>query len=557
MFKKKVKHDKKENNENNENNNSSIALIFLILFSQGIKEEMINNMEINVLIDEIINSKFIKMINILFKNLEALNFLFSITSQDCRNILELAGEVHGGNNQNFLSIEELLPVEKLVESLEYIDNEIKNNKNQNEDEIIINNILNQIEEEDFEKYLNKYQQYKEFFSENLDKTKFTAEIIQKILNKSEILILNSNEQNFKAYYKNEKVKDKELYKELDYDYMIYLRDRALTRNKINDSLLDKRDEFTKKLKEEEQIISENNEIYIEIVHQINELIILFNKISQKGFLYYFKKNEIKNNIKNNEEKDIFSDFKNIEKINDILLLKIKIKIEKGNESYKISFFLNGEEYKNYYEINETIKKIFENIENIQRNAYFEKKYVNFIHGKQFQLFLNYFLNENKNQNLKYFLSYFTNKEKVDINKFDYQNKELNIKKDFIYNFYNNFIDQCEIFLKSIINNNELSLKSIYEQNKIKKEFKDINGIYLNGSSNLEDEIVYFYKYLTNNTPLASTLLLCKKDTTSEEIISFVNRAILSPYHILFCLARTDYLSEEKKKYYFRNNNGIN
>ena len=95
-----------------------------------------------------------------------------------------------------------------MESFEYIKNKIKNNKNKNEEEIIINNVLNQIEEEDLEKYLNKYQQYKEFFSENLDKKKFTAETIQKILNKSEFLILNSNDNNFKAFYKNEDNKRK-------------------------------------------------------------------------------------------------------------------------------------------------------------------------------------------------------------------------------------------------------------------------------------------------------------------------------------------------------------
>ena len=550
-FKKRIKQDKNNKQENNDNNNSSLLFIISLLSSEGINEEMINNKEINALIEAIIKSKFIKIMNILFKNVEALDFLFSITSQDCRNILELAGEVHGGNNQNFLSIEELLPVEKLVESLEYIDNEIKNNKNKNEDEIIIKNTLNQIEEEDLEKFINKYQQYIEFFNENLNKTKFTAEIIQKILSQSEILILNSNEHYFIAYYKDENGKDEKLYKEFNYDDMIELRDRALTRNKINDSLLDKQDEFTKNLKEEEQIISENNNIYIEIVHKINELIKLLNKISQKGFIYYFENKEIKNNnnINNDNEKDkkdIFSDFKNFEKINDVLLLRIKIKIQKGNESYKILFSLNGEEYNNYEEIKETINKIDENIENIQRNAYLKKKYVNFIHGKQFQLFLNYFLNNKKNQNLNYFLSYFVNKEKVDINIFDYKNKEFNIKTNFIHNFYQNFIEQCEIFLESIIKDNELSLKDIYNQNKIIEKFKELNGIYLNGSSNLENEIIYFYKYLTNNTPLASTLLLCKKDTTSEEIISFLNRAILTPHHILFCLARTDYLSEEKK-----------
>ena len=229
-------------------------------------------------------------------------------------------------------------------------------------------------------------------------------------------------------------------------------------------------------------------------------------------------------------------------------MKIKIKIEKGNDYYKPLFLLNDDEYQNYYEINNAIKNIYENIENVQSNAYLKKKYINFIHGKQFQLFLDYFMNKKKNENLNYFLSYFTNKEEFNINDFDYQNQELNIKKDFILNFYQNFIDHCELFLDILLKDNKLSLEDIYGRNKIKEDFKENTGIYLNGSSNLETDIIYFYKYFTNNVPLANTLLLCKKDTTSEEILSFLYRAILCPYKIFFCLGRADYLSEEKKNF---------
>ena len=71
------------------------------LSSLGIKEEIIYK-NINNIINEIMNNKFIKILNLLYKNSEAINFLFSITSQDCRNIQELAGEVHGGNILIFL-----------------------------------------------------------------------------------------------------------------------------------------------------------------------------------------------------------------------------------------------------------------------------------------------------------------------------------------------------------------------------------------------------------------------------------------------------------------------
>ena len=303
---------------------------------------MIFNFHENYLISHLENEKVFKIINLFSQKLEALDFILSTTSQDCRNLQELAGEVHGGNNQNFVSIEDLLTVEIIVENFETILNEIngekKNNKkiiidnlknrfeeeeidnfkNESEDDlkngseeedidmfenrfkvdnfknkpvkklnsdseneyeveadiddsenssekeeidkvknkpdeeeeknylkkrfeekiidktlnepndeekndskseskeeeidglknrfeevdinkIIFDNLKNQFEEEEIKKFIDKYQQFKEFFSENLDKSKFTAEVIQKILNKSEFLIINSNINNFNAF----------------------------------------------------------------------------------------------------------------------------------------------------------------------------------------------------------------------------------------------------------------------------------------------------------------------------------------------------------------------
>ena len=81
---------------------------------------------------------------------------------------------------------------------------------------------------------------------------------------------------------------------------------------------------------------------------------------------------------------------------------------------------------------------------------------------------------------------------------------------------------------------------------MKKEFKRYIGVYINGCFNLEKEIIQYYIFFTNNLPLSSTLLICNESTTSEEIISFLYRAILCEQHICFCIARAEYLSEENK-----------
>ena len=131
--------------------------------------------EIKIIIKEIEEINLIKIVKKLLENEEAFNFLLSISSQDCRNLQELAGEVHGGNNQNFLSIEELINIEKIVEAFEIIKNTIENVKDKNlGDKEIIKTINEQIYFEELIKYIEKYPQYKEFFLENLDKSTFTT-----------------------------------------------------------------------------------------------------------------------------------------------------------------------------------------------------------------------------------------------------------------------------------------------------------------------------------------------------------------------------------------------
>ena len=548
----KMKSKKKKKKDDNKNEIIDIIIeikSFLSLFD--ITEDTVNKSikenKIDDLIEKIKNHKIISIINKLNENIPAFEFLLSVTSQDCRNIQELAGEVHGGNNQNFLSIEELLSFEKIVESFEEIDLEDKNDNDNGKE--FVHKLIEEIEEEELKKYYEKYQQYKEFFTENLDKNKFTSEIIQKILNKSEILLLNSDINFFKAYYQDDdnNIIGKQNCKEFDYNYMIYLRDRALTKYKINDSLLnnnEKNSEFNNNLRKEEKKIIENNKIFISYVSQINKLLSLLDKIKRKG-LYFLNNIEYCLN-------DITSYFTKIEKLKSILLIKIKIKIQKINDnlneenSYEIKFYLDRAKKNDYNEIFKIINNIYEKIEIIEKNSYFKKKYINFIYGRQFYLFFDFFFNKNLNENLKYFLSYFVNKEDIIINDFEYKDSNFNVIEDSNLGFYQNFIDNCELFLNKTMDDNGTSLENMYSKNKMKEDFNNYNGIYINSCINLENEIIQWFKYFTNNTPLACTLLLCKQETNVDEIISFLYRAILCEYNICFCLAKTEFLSKDKK-----------
>ena len=205
--------------------------------------------------------------------------------------------------------------------------------------------------------------------------------------------------------------------------------------------------------------------------------------------------------------------------------------------------------KNFEEIYNLIDEIYNNIKIILYKAYYNKRYINFIYGKKFNLFFDYFINRKKNINLEFFLYYFTNNSNIQSTDHKCNNLILNLNKDpkieFIQ-FYQNLIEQIEIFLNNILIRNKLNINNIYEQNYIKKEFRKYFGIYLTNCSNLEIEIIQYYKYFTNNVPLANTLLLCNEITTSEEIISFLYRTILCKQNILFCLGRFECLSKDKK-----------
>jgi hypothetical protein len=149
--------DKSNESKNKSNNNIKV------------KKIKISNQNIKYLLDKkepINNPNYSNTTNISNKKNQKIDFQSSYKSQISNNI----NEVESKNRP---------------QSQRENKKEINNNKNKNEDEIIIINIINQLDEEDLEKYLNKYQQYNEFFSENLYKKKFTAEVIQKILIKNE------------------------------------------------------------------------------------------------------------------------------------------------------------------------------------------------------------------------------------------------------------------------------------------------------------------------------------------------------------------------------------
>ena len=279
--------------------------IFLDSLDINKKEIGFNNLKyMEKLLYDIKQKKIIKIFNDLSKKTEGLKFLLSISTRDCINMQEFAGEVFGGNNQQFLSLEDLRVIEKLVEIFERIKNYNIVNHNNIEKNIIsyLSKELDK-EENNLIRYLNNYKQYQQFFNENLSKNKYILQTIENILYKSEFILLNNENLFFSGYYFFDDVK-----KYINYDFLLELRDRAIS-NRYKK--IDYNQKYKVALgKEEEKQIEIINYI-IEYIHQINELIKLIKKINKKGLIYRYKnkeditKNIIKEDIAKKSKKKIY------------------------------------------------------------------------------------------------------------------------------------------------------------------------------------------------------------------------------------------------------------
>ena len=176
--------------------------------------------------------------------------------------------------------------------------------------------------------------------------------------------------------------------------------------------------------------------------------------------------------------------------------------------------------------------------------YEENKIIRLIHGKQLNLLYNY-------------IRYKENKDSVDdlfrliskgrINASyppEYQNYSDNLFEDMIKNVsdymflvfqvngINNWYD--------VLNENEIRIND--------NQGKKYEGIYLyiSPNNNIEKEILNFYRKMAN-LPLYTTILLCNKYTTEEEIKSFLYRSILCEKNILFMIVNSNHLEPTKRK----------
>ena len=98
--------------------------------------------------------------------------------------------------------------------------------------------------------------------------------------------------------------------------------------------------------------------------------------------------------------------------------------------------------------------------------------------------------------------------------------------------------------------NNISIDQIYEKSIIKPliEFNKFRGLFIYKCINIIKDLFQVYKYLTGNYPVCQNFLICNNETSINEIISFLYRAILCNYHSCYIIGGIHNLNAENKNY---------
>ena len=251
-------------------------------------------------------------------------------------------------------------------------------------------------------------------------------------------------------------------------------------------------------------------------------------------------------------KDLISDIEEIYEKIKILRTKgcyipVDIKIE--IEFPEFHCFVDGRPYDK-----EEIKKFLFNVridfEKTLNQKYNDEKYLRFLYGKLFRKiqlhnsgFIEIF------EIIRYILNITDNSKKI-LDVKDYAQEHTSSGNYYI--FYsddnNNMLKNISGYIISLFDKNKLDLGKHYNKMLIKEENK-YKGFYFKEckKTSMEEYIIYlFYEKLGNEIlPISQNILICSKETSTEEIQSFLYRAILCDYNTLFIFEIIESLSESQ------------
>jgi hypothetical protein len=223
-----------------------------------------------------------------------------------------------------------------------------------------------------------------------------------------------------------------------------------------------------------------------------------------------------------------------------LPIKICIKVNKDN----ISYFLEDKEVKV-----KTIKEFLLKVKNLyipQLNSIYKLiANLRFLYGKQFRSMMKHI---EKSYNLDSFLRYILNIKDNDIVIIE-GDKGINRKaKDYISLpeiYSQNSFEAISNYITDLFKKNNKPMETHY--NNIKIAPVDVyKGIYLqkcDKDNPMENFIINLFWDKLTELPIAQNILITSKETSIEEIQSFLHRAILCNYNTLFVVEINESFSE--------------
>jgi len=441
---------------------------------------------------------------------EIIQFLLNKNYEDCRLLQEIANN----NDNSFLTTADIIDFEKCVEFMNKIGSleEIKNMTDCDLVQKTISLTENYIELEIYlNNFIEHFEQIKKLIKKEFDKSESSNKIIENFCHYSCFKLSNKEKNYFEGKIDNE---------EINLNSLLELRDRVLISKSLKETIN----------KIEIENMTKKYKFLIKLVCEMVKLYDLLNDIYRIGYTEEICIEIKVNNCSYNFKLISNSKYLNIQNEYD----------EKGLEQLLLN-----------------LKYLIKNIKSKQTEGYNSKIYLRYIYGRQFNYIYNHLKkNENEmNNNIIPFLKYITNNE-LKSAETDFQWEEKDDE-------FESIIDNCNNYIEKILIINNIRLENIYMNSLILDKFKEIYGLYIYSCSVLEKEIFQLYKYLTNNIPIAQNILICNKDSSKEEIIAFLYRAILCQFHSCFIIGGIESLEFEQKNIFLSvlnkllfENNGI-
>ena len=248
-------------------------------------------------------------------------------------------------------------------------------------------------------------------------------------------------------------------------------------------------------------------------------------------------------------KDIITNFEIINDYMNVLRNKgssLPIKICIKTKHYNVNYYLD-EKSVNFETIKSFLLKATNKYTLILDLMYKEKKVLRFLYGRQFRIMMKHFENS---LNIEPFLRYILNIKDNNIRVMEVFIGKQRVVPNYIDNceeYIENSFDNISHYLVSLFENNDKSLEKHYEKMKI-IQAKTYKGIYSYECTNnsIEEFIVRLFLDKTNELPIAQNILFANKETSFEEMQSFLHRAILCPHNNLFIIEINGSFSESQK-----------